>query len=266
MTNKILIDKALFANLIAQHPGLAEELAEMAAPQPAQCYKHDEPKQGCAWCNKQQAAQPFEPMAAEIDVRKILIEITPGDGDGYEVYAESNSDVVKKLTEMSQRLEEWELGIRRLAAPQSAQPAELAALNAMVRRRVFDAIRGAYDLGYNDARNARTVPGDSAPGYTGRDVEVDHGEALLSALQRYIVPQAIQHSESAACECHRCIKEKDLCVNSIPLGSIKMILCPTCGNKRCPHASDHRLACTGSNESGQPGSVYTAPPAESSPL
>ncbi|WP_419637208.1 hypothetical protein, partial [Thiolapillus sp.] len=36
----------------------------------------------------------------------------------------------------------------------------------------------------------------------------------------------------------------------------KMILCPECGNKRCPHASDHRLACTGSNEPGQPGSVY----------
>jgi len=36
----------------------------------------------------------------------------------------------------------------------------------------------------------------------------------------------------------------------------KMILCPECGNKRCPKASDHRLSCTGSNEPGQPGSVY----------
>jgi len=35
-----------------------------------------------------------------------------------------------------------------------------------------------------------------------------------------------------------------------------MILCPTCGNKRCPKAGDHNLACTGSNEPGQPGSAY----------
>lgn len=35
-----------------------------------------------------------------------------------------------------------------------------------------------------------------------------------------------------------------------------MLVCPTCGNKRCPKASDHELACTNSNEPGQPGSVY----------
>jgi hypothetical protein len=35
----------------------------------------------------------------------------------------------------------------------------------------------------------------------------------------------------------------------------RMIVCPLCGNKRCPHASDHRNACTNSNESGQPGSA-----------
>ena len=35
-----------------------------------------------------------------------------------------------------------------------------------------------------------------------------------------------------------------------------MILCPICGNKRCPKASNHELECTGSNEPGQEGSVY----------
>jgi hypothetical protein len=38
----------------------------------------------------------------------------------------------------------------------------------------------------------------------------------------------------------------------------RMVLCPTCGNKRCPHANDHRNACTNSNEPGQPGSSYPA--------
>ena len=35
-----------------------------------------------------------------------------------------------------------------------------------------------------------------------------------------------------------------------------MIVCPTCGNKRCPRATDHRFTCTNSNEPGQPGSRY----------
>jgi hypothetical protein len=36
----------------------------------------------------------------------------------------------------------------------------------------------------------------------------------------------------------------------------RMIGCPTCGNKRCPRGTDHRLDCTGSNEPDQPGSRY----------
>lgn len=50
-------------------------------------------------------------------------------------------------------------------------------------------------------------------------------------------------------DCHRCRKEKGRFLTM-------MIVCPVCGNKRCPKASDHRLDCTRSNEPGQPGSVY----------
>jgi hypothetical protein len=38
-----------------------------------------------------------------------------------------------------------------------------------------------------------------------------------------------------------------------------MIVCPNCGNKRCPHATNHNNACTHSNRAGQPGSRYGAP-------
>lgn len=38
----------------------------------------------------------------------------------------------------------------------------------------------------------------------------------------------------------------------------RMVLCPTCGNKRCPHATDHRNRCTGSNAPGQVGYPYAA--------
>ena len=56
--------------------------------------------------------------------------------------------------------------------------------------------------------------------------------------------------------CHRCVKEAKKGLVGIEAVLHKMILCPVCGNKRCPKASDHRLDCTGSNDSGQPGSVY----------
>lgn len=38
-----------------------------------------------------------------------------------------------------------------------------------------------------------------------------------------------------------------------------MIVCPQCGNKRCPKATDCSLDCTNSNEPGQPGSIYGKP-------
>lgn len=68
----------------------------------------------------------------------------------------------------------------------------------------------------------------------------------------------------SGCDCHRCIKDLKLTAGpdeddyfeSMPLSAIKMILCPTCGNKRCPKASDHRLKCTGSDDPGQAGSIY----------
>ncbi|HDV8251373.1 TPA: hypothetical protein RJ957_000545 [Enterobacter hormaechei] len=46
----------------------------------------------------------------------------------------------------------------------------------------------------------------------------------------------------------------------ITLTDMRFVVCPVCGNKRCPHANDHRNACTGSNEPGQEGSAYPAAP------
>jgi Zn finger protein HypA/HybF involved in hydrogenase expression len=53
-----------------------------------------------------------------------------------------------------------------------------------------------------------------------------------------------------ACWCETC--------QPITLSDMRMVLCPDCGNKRCPHATHHENACTGSNEPGQPGSSYAA--------
>lgn len=49
----------------------------------------------------------------------------------------------------------------------------------------------------------------------------------------------------------------DACWHCVP-NYAYMRLCSICGNKRCPHANNHRLDCTGSNEPGQSGSAYPA--------
>ncbi|MCE0277848.1 DUF551 domain-containing protein [Klebsiella pneumoniae] len=42
----------------------------------------------------------------------------------------------------------------------------------------------------------------------------------------------------------------------VVLNDMRFVVCPDCGNKRCPRANDHRNSCTGSNEPGQEGSAY----------
>lgn len=61
-------------------------------------------------------------------------------------------------------------------------------------------------------------------------------------------------------DCWRCAAEladtlSDPIEQMLTVGG-RMFLCPTCGNKRCPKATDHRLDCTDSNEPGQAGSRY----------
>jgi Zn finger protein HypA/HybF involved in hydrogenase expression len=53
------------------------------------------------------------------------------------------------------------------------------------------------------------------------------------------------------CTCHKCYP-----IDFSDPYSVFMRLCPECGNKRCPKASNHELACTNSNDPGQEGSIY----------
>lgn len=57
---------------------------------------------------------------------------------------------------------------------------------------------------------------------------------------------------STKCWCHAC--------RPVTMNDARFVVCPDCGNKRCPHANDHQHACTGSNEPGQEGSAYPAAP------
>jgi Zn finger protein HypA/HybF involved in hydrogenase expression len=89
---------------------------------------------------------------------------------------------------------------------------------------------------------------------------------LIDAQRRALAAQSLERMTQNAeelglydeppCWCHECIKGKTT-RGGFPLSGTRMILCPKCGNKRCPKASNHELECTGSNEPGQEGSVYT---------
>jgi len=61
---------------------------------------------------------------------------------------------------------------------------------------------------------------------------------------------------SEKCGCARCISEANERQDGFPVRFSFMIVCPECGNKRCPKAADHRNECTHSNEPGQAGNQF----------
>jgi Zn finger protein HypA/HybF involved in hydrogenase expression len=65
-----------------------------------------------------------------------------------------------------------------------------------------------------------------------------------------------QTVEKPNCYCYNCLKDYIEPGQIFPYVTSRMIVCPECGNKRCPHATNHNLPCTNSNEPGQPGSRY----------
>ena len=72
----------------------------------------------------------------------------------------------------------------------------------------------------------------------------------------------ISNSSTNNCRENAEMSTKCWCLTCRPvtISDMRFVVCPECGNKRCPHANDHRNACTGSNEPGQEGSAYPAAP------
>ncbi len=66
---------------------------------------------------------------------------------------------------------------------------------------------------------------------------------MYGRLNRNQSTQMIE--ENANCACRECNPN-----------AWWMVVCCICGNKRCPHATNHENECTNSNETGQAGSVY----------
>ena len=83
----------------------------------------------------------MEQSTSNTNVRRILLDVVPGpDGMGFEIYAESNADVERKLTEMGDRIEELQ---SRLATPGHATRHPQALHLRRRRPRPGSRVRGA---------------------------------------------------------------------------------------------------------------------------
>ena len=83
----------------------------------------------------------------------------------------------------------------------------------------------------------------------------NHGVLAVMSAFRACRAAMLQAGNSPATPdgwCHTC--------RPVTMSDMRFVVCHDCGNKRCPHANDHRHACTGSNEPGQEGSAYQAAP------
>ncbi|HFN7261307.1 TPA: hypothetical protein ACHGUG_001684 [Klebsiella pneumoniae] len=89
-----------------------------------------------------------------------------------------------------------------------------------------------------------------------RQAAISNNDRLLKVISacRAAMLHAGNSPANQDCWCRTC--------RPVVLNDMRFVVCPDCGNKRCPRANDHRNACTRSNEPGQEGSAYPAAPQE----
>jgi len=73
-------------------------------------------------------------------------------------------------------------------------------------------------------------------------------EALREHAMREVQRLGQEIEQEQECWCTTC--------RPISMADMRFVVCPDCGNKRCPKANDHRNDCTNSNEVGQKGSSW----------
>ncbi|MDI3082382.1 hypothetical protein [Klebsiella quasipneumoniae] len=182
----------------------------------------------------------------------------------------------------------------RHAQPAPVVPKSISvrqAISALESAGAVTTIGQAYKMGWNACRAAMlqaspvcTRPsGDGSlrwtcpvhPGNSPTQSDCCPAQNHVSPAQNSVAPaqSPIDHGYRPECECSGCKDTARICAelsaNSsanpdcwcrtcrpVVLNDMRFVVCPDCGNKRCPRANDHRNACTGSNEPGQEGSAY----------
>lgn len=139
----------------------------------------------------------------------------------------------------------------RLRSAANAQPAPVVPDDVLAALLKVARIRLDLNVFDGDRRGIADCLGDAEEAL----IEVVNRCAamLAAAPQPQNAPQNIPEI-IPDCWCRTC--------RPVVLNDMRFVVCPDCGNKRCPRANDHRNACTGSNEPGQEGSAYPAAPQE----
>ncbi|WP_420371157.1 hypothetical protein [Klebsiella pneumoniae] len=231
----------------------AAQLAEANHPETGD-WLYDDPIELAKAIRKGPDMPPVQPVAdSEPDRNPVL------------AYADSYRDMAKQGVES---VPIWSVitDIERNIAPlyRHAQPAPvvpddvLAALQKVARIRLdmndFDGDRRGIVDCLSDAEEAL--------------IEVVNSRAVMLAAAPHDTPalNSVQSVDSVADRWIPVSEQKPDCwcltCRPVTLNDMRFVVCPDCGNKRCPRANDHRNACTGSNEPGQEGSAYPAAPQE----
>lgn len=121
---------------------------------------------------------------------------------------------------------------------------------------------GEFNRGWNACRAAmlqelQKSAGDEVISRSNENVQVLNTIKASPALGSFPKTGEVQNTnppENPGCWCRAC--------RPVVLNDMRFVVCPDCGNKRCPRTNDHRNACTGSNEPGQEGSAYQDTPRE----
>jgi hypothetical protein len=89
---------------------------------------------------------------------------------------------------------------------------------------------------------------DEDKGYSESTLEK---QAEFARNRNYHITNTSNPVDFPKCNCHTCRP-----IDYTDPESVYMRLCPECGNKRCPKATNHTNKCTNSNDPGQEGSIY----------
>lgn len=158
--------------------------------------------------------------------------------------------VAEKQLALATNAEQKIAELESLTAPKLPQQA-LAVPDEMTPKQASRSYCGEV-RGYRDGWNAcRAAMLHGGSHYEQHLDMVDHsGDITKKSMLHVAEPGNFQVTPGCWCRTCRPVKVADM----------RFVVCPECGNKRCPHANDHRNACTGSNEPGQEGSAYPASP------
>ncbi|HHN8545066.1 TPA: hypothetical protein ACRR0B_005013, partial [Citrobacter werkmanii] len=143
----------------------------------------------------------------------------------------------------------WNIKPLYTTPPATVVPDEMTPVQAS--RTYGDEVRGYRD-GWNAYRAAMLQGAEPVTtAYKLRDaVEIIRNSGIEIDAEKIFAERDTLNTPD--CWCRTC--------RPVTVSDMRFVVCPECGNKRCPHANDHRHACTGSNEPGQEGSAYPAAP------